>query len=167
MDLTKFQNLDIVLVCGLPGSGKSHFARTFFLKSGRKRVNRKEIRRHLFEMTTFGQKWTEAEFAGNDEFLVKHVERKIIEHFLQNHQKLLLDNTNISAESRKLYLTIAHQTAKSIGAIFLNTPVGQCLQRNRGRDDAVPESVIAQLQAERELPELSEGYREVLVIETY
>ena len=32
----------------------------------------------------------------------------------------------------------------TIGAIFLNTPVGQCLQRNRGRDDAVPESVIAQ-----------------------
>ena len=38
MDLAKFQNLDIVLVCGLPGSGKSHFARTFFLKSGRKRT---------------------------------------------------------------------------------------------------------------------------------
>ena len=62
VDLGKLQNLDIVLVCGLPGSGKSHFARTFFLKSGRKRVNRKEIRRHLFEMTSFGQKWTEAEF---------------------------------------------------------------------------------------------------------
>jgi predicted kinase len=167
MDLGKFQNLDIVLVCGLPGSGKSHFARSFFLKSGRKRVNRKEIRRHLFEMTSFGQKWTEAEFAGNDEFLVKHVEKKIVEHFLQNHQKLLLDNTNISVESRKHYLAIAHQTGKSIGAIFLNTPVGQCLQRNRGRDDAVPESVIAQLAAEKELPEVSEGYREVLVIDSY
>jgi predicted kinase len=118
-------------------------------------------------MTSFGQKWTEAEFAGNDEFLVKHVERKIVEHFLQNRQKLLLDNTNISLESRKPYLTIAHQAGRSIGVIFLNTPVGQCLQRNRGRDDAVPESVIAQLEAEKELPELSEGYREVLVIDSY
>ena len=167
MDLGKFQNIDIVLVCGLPGSGKSHFARSFFLKSGRKRVNRKEIRRHLFEMTTFGQKWTEAEFAGNDEFLVKHVERKIVEHFLQNRQKLLLDNTNISRDSRKPYLTIAHQSGRSIGAIFLNTPVAKCLQRNRGRDDGVPESVIAQLEAEKELPELSEGYKDVLVIDSY
>ncbi len=167
MDLGKFQNLDIVLVCGLPGSGKSHFARAFFVKSGRKRINRKEIRRHLFEMTSFGQRWTEAEFAGNDEFLVKHVERKIVEHFLQNHQKLLLDNTNISRESRKPYLTIAHQSGRSIGAIFLNTPVGQCLQRNRAREDAVPESVIAQLEAEKELPETSEGFREVLVVATY
>ncbi len=167
MDLGKFKNLDIVLVCGLPGSGKSHFARAFFMDSGGTRINRKEIRRHLFEMTTFGQKWTEAEFAGNDEFLVKHVERKIVEHFLQNHQKLLLDNTNISRESRKPYLAIAHQSGRSIGAIFLNTPVGQCLQRNRGRDDAVPESVIAQLEAEKELPETSEGFREVLVVATY
>ena len=70
-------------------------------------------------MTSFGQKWTEAEFAGNDEFLVKHVEKKIVEHFLQNHQKLLLDNTNISVESRKPYLAIAHQTGKSIGVVFL------------------------------------------------
>jgi hypothetical protein len=39
--------------------------------------------------------------------------------------------------------------------------------RNRGRDAAVPESVIAQLEAEKELPEVSEGYREVLVIDSY
>jgi predicted kinase len=108
MDIHRFQGFDIVLVCGLPGSGKSHFARTHFLQSGRKRVNRKEIRRLLFEMTTFGQKWSEKEFASNDEFLVKHVERKIIEHLLQAKQKLLIDNTNISTESRKQYLTIAH-----------------------------------------------------------
>ena len=76
--------------------------------------------------------------SGNDEFLVKHVEKKIVEHFLQNHQKLLLDNTNISVESRKPYIAIAHQTGKSIGVVFLNTPVSQCLQRNRGREDAVP-----------------------------
>jgi predicted kinase len=167
MDLGKFQNLDIVLVCGLPGSGKSHFARTFFLTSGRKRVNRKDIRRHLFEMTSFGQKWTEDAFAANDEFLVTHVERKIVEHFLQNNQKLLLDNTNISRESRKHYLAIAHQAGKSVGAVFLNTPVGQCLQRNRGRENVVPESVIAQMEAQKELPEKSEGYREVLVIDSY
>ena len=62
MDLERFQNLDIIVVCGLPGSGKSHFAGAHFSGSGRLRVNRKELRRLLFEMTHFGQKWSEKEF---------------------------------------------------------------------------------------------------------
>lgn len=167
MELDRFQNLEIILVCGLPGSGKSHFARAHFLQSGRKRVNRKEIRRLLFEMTHFGQKWTEKDFAASDEFLVKHVERKIVEHLLQNHQKLLVDNTSVSREARKSYLTIAHQMGRSIGAIFLDTPVRLCMERNRSREDSLPEMIISQLAAEKELPEASEGYREVLVLDSY
>ena len=167
MEFEKFQNLDIVLVCGLPGSGKSHFAGTHFSQTGRKRVNRKEIRRLLFEMANFGKKWSEKEFASNDEFLVKHVERKIIEHLIQTKQKLLVDNTNISRESRKQYLTMAHQAGRSIGVIFIDTPVLRCLERNRSREDSVPERVISNLEAEKELPELSEGYREVATVTTY
>ena len=167
MELARFQNLDIVLVCGLPGSGKSHFARAHFLQSGRKRVNRKEIRRFLFEMTTFGQKWSEKEFASHDDFLVQHVEKKIIEHLLQTKQRILVDNTHVSRESRKPYIAIARQAGKSIGAIFLDTPVITCLERNRGREDAIPERVISQLAAEKELADIAEGFKEVLVLSEY
>jgi predicted kinase len=167
MDLGRFQGLDIIVVCGLPGSGKSHFASASFAGTGRLRVNRKELRRLLFEMTHFGQKWSEKDFASSDEFLVGHVERKIIEHFLQNHKKLLIDNTSMSQESRKGYITIAHQSGKSIGAIFLDTPVARCLERNRAREDAMPERVIANLQAEKQLPDTVEGYKEVLVLTNY
>jgi predicted kinase len=167
MEISRFQKLDIVLVCGLPGSGKSHFAGTHFKAVDRQRVNRKEIRRFLFEMTHFGAAWSEKEFASNDEFLVKHVERKIIEQLLQEKKKLLLDNTNISAEARKPYVTLAHQTGKSIGAIFLDTPVIRCLERSRGRDDSLPEMVISRLAAEKQLPDVSEGFKEVLVIASY
>lgn len=167
METSRFQALDIVLICGLPGSGKSHFAGTYFAQGGRKRVNRKEIRRLLFEMTNFGKKWTETEFASNDEFLVNHVERKIIEHLLQTKQKILIDNTNISVEARKPFLTIAHQAGRSIGAIFIDTPVLRCLERNRAREDALPERVISRLAAEKELPRPEEGFKEVLIVESY
>jgi predicted kinase len=167
MDLQRFQAIDVILVCGLPGSGKSHFASANFAGTDRLRVNRKELRRLLFEMTHFGRKWTESEFASSDEFLVSHVERKIIEHFLQNHKRLLVDNTSMSRESRKHYLLIAKQMGRSIGAIFLDTPVARCLERNRSRDDAMPERVISNLAAEKELPDAAEGYREVLVVTTY
>jgi predicted kinase len=163
----RFQGFDIVLVCGLPGSGKSHFAATHFAQGGRKRVNRKEIRRLLFEMTNFGKAWAEAEFATNDEFLVKHVERKIVEHLLQTKQKILIDNTNISIESRRPFVTIAHQAGRSIGAIFLDTPVSRCLERNRSRADQMPERVISKLAAEKQLPRAEEGFQAVLVVDTY
>ena len=73
----------------------------------------------------------------------------------------------MSRESRKPYVTIAHQAGRSIGAIFLDTPVSRCLERNRSRDDAMPERVIANLEAEKELPEIGEGYKEVIVVTNY
>lgn len=164
MDLGVFHNLDVVLVCGLPGSGKSRFAAENFKDTGRNRVNRKELHRLLFEMIHFGGQWSEAKFDAIDEFLVKHVERKIIEHLLQNKQKVLIDNTSVSAESRKGYLSIAHQMHKSIGVIFLNTPATTCMERNRALQDPVPERVIANLAASVDLPRSEEGFREILVL---
>ena len=167
MGLAKFHHLDMVLVCGLPGSGKSRFAAEFFADSGRDRVNRKEIHRLLYEMIHFGKKWSETEFDELDDFLVKHVERKIIEHLLQNKQKVLVDNTSVSASSRKTYLGIAHQIHKTIGVIFLQTPPLKCMERNRGREDPVPERVISNLAAAIDLPTVQEGFREVLVLKGY
>lgn len=166
MDLTNFYLLDIVLICGLPGSGKSHFATTYFTPDNWKRISRKEIRRLLYEMTTFGNKW-KGEYNVEDEFLVKHVERKIFEHFLQNRNKVLIDNPSITKSSRKNYLSIAEQRSNTIGVILLNTPLMKCLERNKGREDKIPDTVISDLYAKLELPEKDEGFEEILVINNY
>jgi predicted kinase len=167
VDLSKFETLDIILVCGLPGAGKSVFSKQYFASSGRDRVNRKEIHRLLYEMIHFGKKWTEREFDALDEHLVKHVERKIIEQLLQNKQKVLVDNTSISESSRKTYIGIAQQMHRTIGAIFLHTPPAICLQRNRELEDPVPERVISNLAAAIDLPRTGEGFKEVLVLKDY
>lgn len=167
MDLKKFEKTDIVLVCGLPAAGKSHFARRFFLDSGRKRVNRKEIRRLLFEMTSFGNKWSENMFSHIDENLVKHTERKVIEHLLVNEGKVLVDNTSITAASRRIYVSIARRFNRTIGIIFLNTPVLLCLERNKGKEDPVPGTVISNLSAALALPAREEGFNQILVVDDY
>ena len=164
MDLSRFESLDVVLVCGLPGSGKSYFCRNHFQASGRLRVNRKEIRRLLYEMLYLGKKWSEADFSSSDEFLVKHVERKIIEHLLQNRKKVLIDNTSVSVASRRSYLAVVQGMRKSIGLIFLNVPALRCLQQNRMREDPVPEMVISNLAAGLAPPRPDEGFQEVLVL---
>jgi len=167
MDLSNFYLLDIVLICGIPGSGKSHFANNFFRNDNRKRINRKEIRRHLYEMSSFGQKWKEEFFDEENEILVKHVERKIFEHFLQNMDRILVDNPCVSKTSRSNYVSVAQQKLKSTGVIFLNTPEIKCLQRNKTRPDAVPDQVISSLYSSIELPENNEGFDEILVIDDY
>ena len=167
MDLTNFLQLDIVLICGIPGSGKSHFAKTFFKKEDRKRINRKEIRRHIYEMTSFGDKWKEEYFDEEGESLVKHVERKMYEQFLQNMDKVLIDNPSVTKSSRKNYFSLAEQRVKTTGVIFLNTPLMKCMERNKKRDDAVPDKVISTLFSSIELPDKHEGFDEILVISDY
>ena len=167
MDLVAFQDLDVVLICGLPGSGKSHFAGTYFKDSDRKRINRKEIRRLLYEMMNFGAPWREELFSEKDEFLVKHVERKIIEHLLQDRGSALIDNTSISSSSRRNYINIARQMKRNIGVIFLNIPLLTCIERNRSRADHVPDRVISNLSAAIDLPENNEGFKQILIVDHY
>ncbi|MDX9800075.1 MAG: ATP-binding protein [Spirochaetia bacterium] len=169
MTLEQFRKSDIILVCGLPGSGKSHFSRKYFMKSGSKRVSRKEIRMHLYEMMNFGAKWSEDKFDLVDETLVKHIERKLIEHLLQMGESIILDNMSLSSSSREPYITVAKRMKKNISAIFMDTDTATCLKRNREREpgDMVPEKIIANLAAGIEYPERREGLSEVLVLKNY
>lgn len=164
MEFARFHTLDIVLICGLPGAGKSWFARTHFQASGRKRVNRREIRRGLYEMKNFGDRWSEDHYDTVDEHLVKHVEKKIVEHLLQNRQKVLIDNTSVTVASRRSYITLAQQSRHSIGVVFLDCPVATCLARNRSREDSVPETAISKLAASIQIPSLQEGFAECVVL---
>lgn len=164
LELEELFYLDIVLICGLPACGKSQFAKTYFKPQEFKRINRKEIRRMLYEMTTFEDKWSEKEFSSVDEGLVKQIERKLLENLLQNEQKVLIDNTSVSTVSRKSYIQIAQQFRKTIGVVFMNTPVQVCMERNRKKADPVPERIIANLAAAIELPDYREGFKEVALI---
>lgn len=167
MDLDRFYSLDVILVCGLQGAGKTHFSMTYLNRDGRKRVNRKEIRRMLYEMTSFGGTWREELFNEKDEFLVAHVERKIYEHLLQSGSPVLIDSTNVTADSRAPYLAAARSMRKTTGCIFLNPPLKRCLERNRAREDRLSEGIITNLYASLELPAREEGFRELLIIENY
>ncbi len=167
MDTTPFLKLDVVMVCGLPGAGKSHFSRAYFKDTDFKRINRKVIRNVLYEMTNFGDEWKSSYFNEKDEYLVKHVERKIFEHYLQKNRKVLIDNTSVTRDSRKNYIRIAKEMNKSIGVIFVNTSVETCMKRNKKNDDSMPEMVISQLYAKIEYPVKEEGFKRVLKIDDY
>jgi predicted kinase len=120
----------------------------------------------MYEMTSFGNKW-KGEYDVDDEFLVKHVERKIFEHFLQIREKVLIDNPSVTKSSRKNYLSIAEQRSNTIGVILLNTPLQKCLERNQGREDKIPNTTISDLYSKLESLEKDEGFEEILEINNY
>ncbi|MCL1910636.1 MAG: AAA family ATPase [Leptospirales bacterium] len=164
IDLSKMHTYDIVLVCGLPGSGKSYLSQNEFNIQERKRISRKEIRRSVYEMTHFGEKWSEQFFSSADEPLVKHTERKMIEHLLSAGEKILIDNTNTSVDSRKNYAMIAAKMKKTIGVIFIDADISKCIMRNRASEDPVPENIIPKLAAGKTLPERREGFTSVVIL---
>jgi predicted kinase len=168
MNFDSYQDLDLVLVAGLPGAGKSVFATKYFKSSGRKRVNRKEIQRLIHEMMEFGDPWTpETDAEDNDASLVRHLERKIIENMLHQNIKLLVDTLAVTRKSRIFYLELAKKFNKKIGIIFLDPALQICHQRNQQSSMHMPEAEITNMYVSKELPERSEGFMKVTVLTEY
>ncbi len=164
MDLSKIHNLNIILLCGLYGSGKTEFALQHFKGKGRGRISRSEIRKFIFEMTNFGEPWTPEKFSEETDALVKHIEKKMLEQFLHFKTNVVVVNTFVSKKSRQGIIDLARLNRKTIGAIFIQRPLEQCLERNERNKIVVPPQVIYSLHAKIELPAKSEGFDEALVV---
>lgn len=160
----RFETIDVVLVCGLPASGKTKLTIDHFSGSGRNRLNRGEIRKMVYEMTNFHEPYNAAKFKEDDEPLVKHLETKVLQHYLELGRSIIIDNTSISRRSRAAYLEMIKKYRKSMGVIFMATPVDLCLERNRTADYPVPERLISLLSAELEIPKKEEGYQDLVLI---
>lgn len=164
MDISKMDNLDIILLCGLYGSGKTEFALKYFIGKDRSRVSRSDIRKSMYEMTHFGERWAPDRFSEDTDALVKHIERKIVEHFTHQKKKILIINTYITRKSRQAIIELSRQSKRSIGAIFLNRPLEQCLERNSKSAMAVPQEILYKLHSKIEMPDKSEGFDEVMIL---
>ena len=165
LDLSRFKKLDLLLISGIPGAGKSYFVNHFFKDSERKRVSRRDIRKMLYEMTNIDKDWKEDCFSDEHETLVRYVEKKIIGHILEHHKTVLIENTNVTESSRRSYIQMAKLHHKKIGIIYLDVLLSKCVNRNQEREDQVPQSVIINLSASAVQPRRSEGFTEVLILE--
>ena len=164
MSLEAIHSCPIVLLCGLYGSGKTEFAEKYFKNRNRYRISRSEIRKLMFEMTNFGQGWSSDKFNEEDDVLVKHVERKILEHYIHNKRNVLIINTFITRQSRTRFVKMARDMKKTIGAVFLDIPVDKCLENNSRKSSLIPSSVIQSLSIKKELPTKKEDFDEVLIV---
>ncbi len=141
----------IVVLAGLPGSGKS----TWAAGQPGTALSSDEIRRLLTDDVT-NQQVHRRVFRILRQLLVQRLELR--------RPVTYIDATNLTPWERRPYLELAQLYDARAEAVYFATPLGVCQERNRGRDRVVPDEVLAEMARKLTPPAVEEGFCSVTVI---
>jgi predicted kinase len=141
----------IVVLVGLPGSGKSTWA------SGKSGVLSSDALRELLADDP------------NDQTIharVFRVMRDLLKHRLELKRPMTyIDATNLTPRERRPYIKLADLFDCEIEAVFFDVPAEECIRRNRGRERIVPDEVIGNMGEKLVPPDSNEGFLRVSVVQ--
>ena len=137
----------IVLMVGLPASGKTTIAKSMDAK----RVSRDDIDAML------GGEWSK-ELA----FVHSAIEEHCITVLVQNGYNVVVDRTNLTKEVRSRFIRLANELECTISAVICTCSFETALKRNRARPHPVPEEAMERLLAKTELPTIDEILYDVI-----
>ena len=141
----------IVVLVGLPGSGKS----TYLKQMGVSGLSSDAIRKLL---------------ADDETDQTVHVRvfqtlRYLLEQRLAIGRPVTyIDATNLTPEERGPYLSIGRAWGCDVEAVFFDVPLDVCLERNAGRPRVVPGEALAKMAAKLAPPSVEEGFARVTVV---
>ena len=149
----------LILMIGLPGSGKSFFSTQFQVNHPQYQlISTDTIRGKLFGDEGIQGPWLRVWSQVQYQFKQAVGEAK----------DAIYDATNTQRRQRQDVITVAREIGfDPIFAVWVNTPLEQCLQRNQNRLRQVPEEII--LKMHRQLtdvpPSLQEPLDSLIVLE--
>ncbi len=117
----------IILVCGLPGSGKSYFASRLAEKLGAEYVNSDRIRKQLFPRRSYSESEKATVYAA----LLRKMEKSI-----NDKSALVLDATFHKSSARKPFLSKANNHIYFIEVQADEAVVKERLKKNRPYSEA-------------------------------
>ena len=150
---------ELVLMMGVPGSGKSTYARNI-LKYGDIYVSRDEIR---YSMLTDEDDY----FAKENEVIktfIQYIDEALID--TQYQGKVYADATHLSPKSRAQVLNQLKNKNK-VSVIYLDIPLNVILARNAQREGRalVPENIVRRMYKSIILPTKAEGIEKLITID--
>src|ERR1039457_3698931 len=142
----------IVVLVGLPGSGKS----TYLEQMGVRGLSSDGIRQLLADDET-------------DQTIhvrVFQTLRYLLEQRLAIGRAVTyIDATNLTPEERRPYLAIGRTWGCDVEAVFFDVPLAVCVDRNARRLRVVPGEALAKMAAKLVPPSVAEGFARVTVME--
>lgn len=138
---------ELIIMCGLPRSGKSTKCREEWQPMGYVVVNPDKMRIAYHGKAFYPEKerevWTMAEV--------------FVKMLMLQGNNIVLDATNISVKGRAKWIDIAKQNKYKAFIHWVQTDKEECLRRNHG-EGAVPPEVIERMSTKFEAPTQAEGH---------
>lgn len=151
-------NNTLYLTVGLPGSGKSTYAKNFISGKDIEYLSSDELRA-VFGKSEEDQTVTPLVFG--------HIKRKVDE-YLKNGKNVMVDATSINRRDRSDYIKTAKKYDTKVVALVFKMSRQGLIDRNKKRGDAggrvVPDWVIDKMLAKYEEPSNDEGIDEFIYV---
>lgn len=147
----------LYMMVGVPGSGKSSWAAAHLESLQATWVSRDAIR---FTML----KGNDAYFSKEKEVFAEYVRR--INTLLKDGYDVIADATHLTAASRNKLISKIHVPNVSLYAVWINTPLETCIERNESRKGTptyVPIETIQNMYKYFEKPTTEEGFNAVYI----